>query len=134
MDSILSILLVMLLLPRFGAVGYVYVIMLAEAFNFLCSYIGMRRKIGAGLTFSMLLRPLIPVSLSYFLMSVFTFGKATDGTGLALKLILFFALSLLCFFLQHEFDKKTVGKKVQIQSVQKKEAPQPRRCGFSVDA
>ncbi len=36
-DSLLSILLVCLLLPRMGAVGYVYVIILAEVFNFSLS-------------------------------------------------------------------------------------------------
>lgn len=36
-DSLLSIALVLLLLPPFGAVGYVYVIILAEAANFACS-------------------------------------------------------------------------------------------------
>lgn len=36
-DSLLSILLVCLLLPRFGAVGYVYVIFIAEIFNFSLS-------------------------------------------------------------------------------------------------
>lgn len=36
-DSLLSIVLVLLLLPPLGAVGYVYVIILAEAANFTCS-------------------------------------------------------------------------------------------------
>ena len=47
-DSLLSILLVVLLLPRFGAAGYVYVVILAELFNFslslarLCSILPLR--------------------------------------------------------------------------------------------
>ncbi len=36
-DSLLSILLVLLILPHFGAVGYIWVIVLAEAFNFSLS-------------------------------------------------------------------------------------------------
>ena len=40
-DSVGSILLVLLLLPRFGAVGYVYVILLAEIFNFSLSLAGL---------------------------------------------------------------------------------------------
>ncbi len=40
-DSLGSILLVLLLLPRFGAVGYVYVILLAELFNFSMSLSGL---------------------------------------------------------------------------------------------
>lgn len=36
-DSLLSIILVLLILPSRGAVGYVYVIILAEAANFACS-------------------------------------------------------------------------------------------------
>ena len=37
-DSALSIVLVVLLLPTFGAIGYVYVIFLAELFNFTLSF------------------------------------------------------------------------------------------------
>ena len=41
-DSVGSILLVLLLLPRMGAVGYVAVIAIAEAFNFAASIVGLR--------------------------------------------------------------------------------------------
>ncbi len=132
-DSILSIVLVMLLLPRFGAVGYVYVIMIAEAFNFLCSYIGMRRKIGAGLTFSMLLRPLPSVLAATLFMRLFSFGKATDGVGLSLKIMLFCAMAFLCFFVHHEIDKNLSKKEAQSQTAQEKTEILPRRCGFSVN-
>jgi O-antigen/teichoic acid export membrane protein len=37
-DSALSIVLVLIFLPPFGAVGYVYVIFLAELFNFTLSF------------------------------------------------------------------------------------------------
>ena len=43
LDSIGSILLVLILLPRYGAVGYVLVIALAEIFNFACSITGLYR-------------------------------------------------------------------------------------------
>ena len=45
-DSLLSILLVCLLLPRFGAVGYVYVIFLAEILNFSLSITRLHTAIG----------------------------------------------------------------------------------------
>ena len=45
-DSLLSILLVCLLLPRYGAVGYVYVILLAELFNFSLSITRLHSAIG----------------------------------------------------------------------------------------
>ncbi len=133
-DSILSILLVMLLLPRFGAVGYVYVIMIAEAFNFLCSYIGMRRKIGAGLTLSMFLRPLLSVGAAFFLMRLFSFGKASDGVGLTLKITLFCALAFLCFFVHREIDKNLLKKRAQSQTPQEKNEISVRRCGFCANA
>lgn len=131
-DSLLSILLVMLLLPRFGAVGYVYVIMIAEAFNFLCSYIGMRRKICAGLTFSMVWRPLLSAGSAALLMRFFTFGRAADGVGMVLKIILFCALAFLCFFIQNRLFGKA---SMQDASAGKEEpkAPLSRRCGFSVN-
>lgn len=45
-DSLLSILLVCLLLPRYGAVGYVYVIFLAEIFNFSLSITRLHAAVG----------------------------------------------------------------------------------------
>jgi stage V sporulation protein B len=45
-DSILSILLVCLLLPRLGVVGYVYVIGIAEIFNFSLSVLRLHGAIG----------------------------------------------------------------------------------------
>lgn len=40
-DSLLSIVLVCVILPRLGAEGYVYVIVIAEIFNFACSFTGL---------------------------------------------------------------------------------------------
>ncbi len=57
-DSLLSILLVMLLLPRFGAAGYIWVIVLAEAFNFSLS-IG-RLAVKRRLTYSPVRSLLLP--------------------------------------------------------------------------
>lgn len=129
-DSIISIGLVMLLLPRFGAVGYVYVIMLAEAFNFICSYIGMRRRVGAGLTFSMLLRPLIPVGSALLLMRLFSFGKATDGVGITLKIMLFCALVFLSFFICHAFDCHSSEQSRETKEKLSEKAVKTKRCGF----
>ena len=45
LDAILSILLVLLLLPHFGAMGYVYVILLAEIFNLALSLSRLVHKV-----------------------------------------------------------------------------------------
>lgn len=63
-DSLLSIALVLLLLPPFGAVGYVYVIILAEAANFACSIARLCRV--ARLRYS-LLRSLVYPAVAAFL-------------------------------------------------------------------
>ena len=136
-DSILSILLVMLLLPRFGAVGYVYVIMIAEAFNFLCSYIGMYRKIGAGISFSMLVRPLFPLLAACLFTRFFSFGKADDGVGLVFRLALFFASAFLSFFLYHHCHELGKRKNSCAQKEEKgaaKNEPIRKSCGFSAHA
>ena len=44
-DSLLSLALVFFLLPVFGIVGYALVIILMEGFNFLFSYIRLRRRV-----------------------------------------------------------------------------------------
>ncbi len=46
LDSVGSILLVLLLLPIFGAEGYVYVIVIAEIFNFSLSMVGLHNAVG----------------------------------------------------------------------------------------
>lgn len=61
-DSLLSILLVYLLLPRMGAEGYVAVIILAELFNFTCSVLRLHRVVGFRFSFArFLLAPLLAV-------------------------------------------------------------------------
>ena len=44
-DSLLSIILVVLVLPRLGVVGYAYVIIGVEIYNFTLSFIRLRRRV-----------------------------------------------------------------------------------------
>lgn len=61
-DSLLSILLVCLLLPRFGATGYIYVIYIAEIFNFSLSIARLHNAIGFRFSlFRYLLSPFLAV-------------------------------------------------------------------------
>ena len=131
LDSVLSILLILLLLPRFGAMGYVFVIFIAEAFNLTCSYVCMYRKIGTGLPVRALFRPLPPLLLSCISMHLLTFGTADKAPGLVLKMLLFCALNLFFFTL---LDGG--GEKRDRGASQKKErtarAKERKCCGFSV--
>ncbi len=107
LDSVLSILLILLLLPRFGAMGYVGVIFIAEAFNLTCSYVCMYKKIGTGLPLRSLFRPLPPLLLSCVSMKILSFGTADKAPGLVLKMLLFCALNLFFFTL---FDGRSGNK------------------------
>ncbi len=129
LDSVLSILLILVLLPRFGAMGYVGVIFLAEAFNLSFSYVCMYRKIGTGLPMRALLRPLPPLLLSCISMKLLTFGTADKAPGLVLKLLLFCALNLF-FFTLFDGRKKTETEEHRISPEAEKEE-KGKRCTFS---
>ncbi len=99
-DALLSILLVLLLLPRFGAVGYVAVIALAELFNFSLSILRLVRAVPFRLSLvRYLLFPLIAIIGATTLTSLLL---PTGGTGLSLflhvALGLFFFLVFLFLF------------------------------------
>lgn len=130
-DSALSIALVAILLPRLGAVGYVWVILIAEAFNFICSYIGMRRRIGKGLELRFILRPIPSIAATMFLMRLFDFGVAKNGFGLALKMAIFCAIYMLFLYISENFfvKREPIPEEKKIQE----KAKSVRRCGFSVD-
>lgn len=93
-DSFGSILLVLLMLPHLGAVGYVYVILLAEVFNFSLSITGLR--LALRFRFPLLRGVLFPIAA---LLPAITISRRlvlpTDIGGLLLSLFLSLALYAL---------------------------------------
>ena len=92
-DSALSILMVLLFLPRMGADGYVLVVILAEVFNFSCSVLRLLRATSFRLPLlRFLAAPLVAV------IGATTFAKMLFGTlplALAITLTALLYLALL---------------------------------------
>ncbi|MBQ5801375.1 MAG: oligosaccharide flippase family protein [Clostridia bacterium] len=87
-DSVLSILLVLLILPKMGAVGYVLVIAIAEIFNFSLSLTGMTNAISVD--FDLVCSLLLPI-LNAFISSFFARSVPVGDSvlSLVLRMVLF---------------------------------------------
>lgn len=92
LDSLLSILLVVLLLPHLGAMGYVLVILIAEVFNFGLSISGLRAALD--FRFPFLRAVLLP--LASVLLSVALSRRLVPAGGIPM-LILFCLVALLLY-------------------------------------
>ena len=93
LDSILSILLVLLILPRMGAVGYVLVIIIAEVFNFALSITGLTGAIS--LRFNALRSLLFPLASAFLSGTLCKRLPTGEGAiGLCVKILVFLALYL----------------------------------------
>ena len=124
LDSVGSILLVLLLLPSLGAVGYVYVILIAEVFNFSLSFVGLRTALP--FRFPLLRGVLFPVAALLPAVTLVRYLPIPDGPfGLVLSFLLSFLLYVLLLFLFLRLSEKKVSKK-------EKAAPAPldRRVAF----
>ena len=99
-DSLLSVFLVWLLIPRLGIMGYAVVIMIMETYNFAFSYYKLRKRISFSVSY--LSFGLIPLALSlasgFIANRIFQFGGSTARPiWLTLKIV--FALCILVFLL-----------------------------------
>jgi O-antigen/teichoic acid export membrane protein len=99
-DSLLSVFLVWLLIPRLGIMGYAVVIMIMETYNFAFSYYKLRKRISFSISY--LSFGLIPLALSLasglITDRIFQFGGSTARPiWLTLKIV--FALCILVFLL-----------------------------------
>lgn len=94
-DSVLSIILVIILIPKMGASGYAIVIIVMEAYNFILSLIRLKSKVE--FTFKPIKSLLIPLAASVgaavFTREVFCIGGRSVG-ALGLGILLVFSLSL----------------------------------------
>ena len=111
-DSLLSVILVWILIPKMGIMGYAVVIIIMEGYNFLLSFLRLRRKIKFAITpiksaIIPLMASLIASRFSHF---VFNFGGSSiKPLWLVLKMI--FALCTVLFILaifdaKREFSNK----------------------------
>ena len=94
-DAVLSIVLVLLFLPKMGAVGYVFVILIAEVFNFTLSYIGLYRRLGTGICLGDFRRPLLPLAGAFVCIQLFTKIPVKTGVDLGFRIALFSLAYLL---------------------------------------
>lgn len=110
-DSILSILLVLLILPRMGAVGYVLVIIIAEVFNFSLSITGLTGALSVKLDFvRSLLLPLSAAFASGAVCRRLPLGE--NALGLCVKIILCVLLYLFAVILSEKaFSKRKIKKR-----------------------
>ena len=80
-DSFLSVILVVILIPRMGIIGYALVILIMEMYNFLLSIIRLYRRIPFKINpFSSLIRPLIS-SIAAALLTRALFVSASSNTA-----------------------------------------------------
>ncbi len=126
-DAALSVGLVLFFLPRFGAVGYVAVLLLAEIFNFSFSITRLLQK--TGVQFSVLSEVLLPVgltALSAFLVRFLT-KSLVPSVASALMISLFFiAVSLLFYLLFGVLNRE---KRIWLRKIckpEKSERKEPR--------
>lgn len=99
-DSLLSVILVWFLIPRMGIMGYAVVIVVMEGYNFLLSFIRLRKKIHFKISLprAMILPLLVSLLSSYISHISLNFaGKDVSPVWLILKMI--FTLSLTVFLL-----------------------------------
>jgi stage V sporulation protein B len=96
-DSLLSLLLIILLIPRLGIAGYAVVIVVMEGYNFLLSTIRLRKRIRVEINVrDALLFPLVSSALAAYLSrSLFNFGSRESALWLILKGV--FMLSVFVF-------------------------------------
>ncbi len=89
-DSILSVILVWFLIPRFGITGYALVIIIMEGYNFILSFIRLRKKTKFSLTLrSSLISPLLVSAIAALIANeLFSFsGKDVSSLWLVMKML-----------------------------------------------
>lgn len=106
-DAGLSVILVLLLLPRFGALGYVGVLLIAEVFNFSLSVMRLYRRIPFALgLFRDIFLPILLVTGASLLTRFFFLGVAPSGWIAVMKTIVYLSVALLFFVLTGVLGKE----------------------------
>ncbi|MBE6695000.1 MAG: hypothetical protein E7587_00955 [Ruminococcaceae bacterium] len=114
-DSVLSILLVLLILPKMGAVGYVLVIIIAEVFNFSLSITGLTGAVSFRFApLRSLFPPLASAFISGSLCKTLPFGE--NAIGLCVKILLCVALYLVFVIVCEKFICQRNSKERKISA------------------
>ena len=101
-DSLLSVLLVWILIPRMGIMGYALVIVIMESYNFLLSFIRLRKRVAFKVNLLYVFVPFaIAMAASLLTKHLFAFsGSTAQPLWLILKIVFSFAfvifLSSIC--------------------------------------
>ena len=108
-DSLLSVALVWILIPRMGILGYAVVILVMEAYNFALSFFRLSRRVSFKISpFSVILPLFASVFASKLSDLLFNFGgSGTSALWLTLKML--FALSItVCILALFSVKKKEI--------------------------
>ncbi len=124
-DSLLSVILVWLLIPRMGIMGYAVVIVIMESYNFLLSFMRLKKRISFDISpVRCIILPLLSAILAAYLSRlIFNFGGSTVGPLWLIIKMLFalcvtvFPLALVNAGIEYKNDKKTVNAKLKRQSI-----------------
>ena len=99
-DALLSVVLVLIFLPRFGALGYVAVLLLAEIFNFTLSLIRLYKRIPFKISLCRdIFLPAFLAAVAAFAVSLLFRGVATSIFTTVLKGSIYLLLATLLFLL-----------------------------------
>lgn len=112
-DSVLSIVLILFLIPRFGILGYGLVIIIMEAFNFILSFVRLKKKIPFR-------KKLVPTFLLSLVMSLFSVavadflmpysGSTTGAYWLFVKFLFATCVFLVLFFAARQVRQSELKK------------------------
>lgn len=113
-DSLISVLLIVLLIPRLGIAGYAIVIVVMEGYNFLLSMLRLKKRVQIRVSFiNAVALPLISALASaYISKSLFVFGSREAVPWLILKGV--FMLSAFIFI--YSALKCVIRRKVRMYS------------------
>ncbi|MBQ7333389.1 MAG: polysaccharide biosynthesis C-terminal domain-containing protein [Clostridia bacterium] len=108
-DSLLSVFLIWLLLPKMGISGYAWVIIIMEAYNFALSFVRLKARVKFSIkSLLSFILPFLEASLSAYLSDkLFAFsGSLTTPIQLAAKVVF-----SVCIFIALNFTERLILKK-----------------------
>ncbi len=121
-DSLLSVILVIILLPKMGIMGYAVVIIVMEAYNFILSFIRLRKRIKFEIhPIGSILIPLICAILSaYTSHTLFRINGQSTTVGLLIIKIVFSSCIFLSLYLVISTLYKSLKDKAKHKLLTKK--------------
>lgn len=98
-DSLLSVILIVILIPRIGIAGYAIVIVVMEGYNFLLSILRLRKRIRIRVDMrSAIVLPIVSAfTAAYTSRSLFIFGSHESALWLVLKGVFMLAVFVLTY-------------------------------------